>query len=147
MRLSTFTALCVLLLVQGCATHTQCKREQYAIQYAEASFAQRALGALDAGDVTKARQIELSSLSICLGQLDELSGPAGLDQHDLKLREKLAKKVLDYATANRTNLATEIRSLQMVHNLEALLTEPAELRRAADLRAYLGSTIQAMQNP
>jgi len=147
MRLSSITALCCLLLAQGCATHTHCKREQYAIQYAEASFALRALSALDAGDVARVRQTEMSSLSICLAQLQELSGPAGLDQHDLRLREMLAKKVLDYATANRTNLATETCSLQMVHNLEALLTEPAELRRAADLRAYLSSTMQEIPNP
>lgn len=101
---------------------------------------------MDAGDIAKARQTEMGSLSTCLAQLHELSGTASLDQHDLRLRETLARRILEYATANREVLATEIRSLQMVTNLEALLSEPADVQRAADLRSYLSSK-QEIQNP
>lgn len=125
----------LLLLCQGCHTHSQCRRELYQVYYAASTDAIFTLKLAD--DPRKIRTHGIMSLEASLSELQRLSKTA--DKDDLDRQPVLVRVILKYAEAHQDELCQDSYSLRMLAALKGITTKPEDIKRVSTLADYVSA--------
>jgi hypothetical protein len=127
--------LSMLVLCQGCNTHSQCRRDLYQIRFAATVDAHLALLALDKGKIDFLRDHEIYLLGENLSELQKLMATA--DKDDRERFGPLGRTLLKHAESHKAELSRSRWALKMLKPLKALATDPANAKRVSELEEYV----------
>ena len=122
----------LLMLCQGCQTHSQCRRDLSESKLDSALDALITLKYVDKGDPELLHKHAVMGLAAALEQLR-----AVIETADKKRVETLSRMILKHAEAYKAELSESQGSLEMLDELSKLTTDPANIRRIAELREYV----------
>ena len=138
MRSIAIFCLSILLLAEGCSTHSQCRRDLYQSSFKGAADATITINLLDRQESHKAHDYAVGALALRLEELHTLAKDA--DKDDLERQADLAHAILQHATEHREQLLQDEWSLQMVIELKSLVTNTVDIKRASELAQYLAAS-------
>jgi hypothetical protein len=133
----------LLLLCQGCQTHSQCRRELYQSYYGSAVDAVTTMKAADKlmdkpgykGTPDALRAHGIMSLEESLTELHKLNKAA--DKQELERMSVLARVIMKYSESHREELARCDWSLRMLAAFKSMLRDPDYARRVEVLEDYV----------
>jgi hypothetical protein len=124
----------LLVLCQGCCTHSHCRRELFECKMSSAVDALSTLQYVDKGTPEQLHTDALLGLAASLEELQNVRDTA--EKGEL---ERLTRVILKHAEAYKAELSEYHGSLEMLDALSKLATEPASIRRVSELREYVAT--------